>query len=264
MVELLPVMLWLDHAAGHPRNLCVSACLGLQQTYAELGIAANPRAVDVVVTNQVTDHRTYYGRQDPYWTGTTSHGHCILLLPGSGRFVDPTVEQFPELRRYQLGPICGRAVAVQGTAEQRAAFARGEFPECSAFGVRRGDLLLLYTVVDPNGAIVTQVPTIALEEAEHERSARNLASQTLALLAQPEVIGRARQAPHPRVRALLELLDGAHPDVIDGDWKFTLANDPGHRPLRLDELTARLTGPTETKTETKRWLDRMRIQRRRW
>jgi hypothetical protein len=40
--------------------------------------------------------------------------------------------------------------------------------------------------------------------------------------------------------APLWLLDGAHAEVIDGDWRFTLADDPDQRPLRLDELTDRL------------------------
>ncbi len=65
MVELLPPMLWLEHAVGHPRNMCVSSCATLHYAYTALGIETHPRAVDLVVTNRRTDTRTLYGRPDP-------------------------------------------------------------------------------------------------------------------------------------------------------------------------------------------------------
>jgi hypothetical protein len=35
-------------------------------------------------------------------------------------------------------------------------------------------------------------------------------------------------------------IDGAHPEVVDGDWKFSLMGESEPRPLRVDELTERL------------------------
>ncbi len=138
MVELLPPMLWLEHAVGHPRNLCVSSCITLHFAYAALGITAHPRAVDLVVSNQRTDQRTMYGRPNPSWSGDTFKGHCVLWLPGSGRFIDPTVEQYPEIRRYRLGPICGRIARSMATPDQHARLAAGNWsPEVmSACGAR--------------------------------------------------------------------------------------------------------------------------------
>lgn len=149
MVELLPAMLWLEHATGLPTNLCVSSCAALHFAYAQLGIDAHPRAVDLVVGNRRTDQHTMYGQSDPYWSGSTFHGHCVLWVPGSKRLIDPTVEQYPEIRRYELGPVCGRIAASMATPAQQAELARGELPPGTAIGVERQDLILLYTTVDP-------------------------------------------------------------------------------------------------------------------
>jgi hypothetical protein len=146
MVELLPPMLWLEDAVGHPRNMCVSSCVTLHYAYTALGIEAHPRAVDLVVTNQRTDTRTLYGRPDPYWSEATFHGHCVLWLPGSGRFIDPTVEQYPDVRDYGLGPICGRLAASLATPEQQARIAHGELIPGTHVGVEREDLLLYPTI----------------------------------------------------------------------------------------------------------------------
>ena len=235
MVELLPALLWLDHAQGHPRNLCVSGCVTLHHAYAALGIQALPRAVDLMVSNERTGARTLYGRPYPYWSGTTFHGHCVLWLPGSLRFIDPTVEQYPEVRRYRLGPICGRMIAAVSTAEQRAAFARGHLAAGTSIGVRREELMLLYTAVDAEFDDVVMSGRVVIDAGEDaERGGRNLASQALLLLSRPEVVDRARQAPHPRVRALLDFLADAEGFVDDaGDWRFTL---PDGATPRLDEI----------------------------
>lgn len=235
MVELLPALLWLDHAQGHPRNLWVSGCVTLHHAYAALGIQALPRAVDLIVSNQRTGARTLYGRPDPYWSGTTFHGHCVLWLPGSLRFVDPTVEQYPEVCRFRLGPICGRMVAAMSTAEQRAALERGNLAAGTSIGVKREELMLLYTAVDAEFDDVVMSGQVVIDVRDDaERGGRNLASQALLLLSRPDVVDRARQAPHPRVRALLDVLADADGFVDDdGDWRFTL---PDGTTPRLDEI----------------------------
>lgn len=239
MVELLPAMLWLEHATGLPTNLCVSSCATLHFAYAQLGIDAHPRAVDLVVGNRRTDQHTMYGQPDPYWSGSTFHGHCVLWLPGSKRLIDPTVEQYPEIRRHELGPICGRIVASMATPAQQAELARGELPPGTAVGVERQDLILLYTTVDPEfDDIVMSAPVIVDNLAEIQRAGRNLAAIALNLLCQPDVLPRARRAPHPRVRALLDLLAGAEADYDDDDeLRFILRSDPTQTPQRLDELS---------------------------
>jgi hypothetical protein len=245
VVELLPAMLWLENATGRQRNMCVSSCVTLHFTYAALGITAHPRAVDLVVVNQKTDKRTMYGRPDPYWSNTTFHGHCVLWLPGSRRFIDPTVEQYPEVRRYRLGPICGRLAASMVPPGQQHRVAAGELIPGSHIGVPREDLLLLYTAVEHEfDDVVMTGPTLTNHLTEVQRAGRNLAMQALALLIQPEVITRARQTPHPRVRALLDLLAGAQLDSDDDhELRFILREDPSRTPRRLDELTTLLPPP---------------------
>lgn len=101
MVELLPPLLWLSDMHGLPANHCVDGCMILHYAYEQLGIIAQPRAVDLVVSDQRTDKQTFYGRPDPSWDGDTFRGHCILWLPHSSRIVDATVEQYPDVRRYR-------------------------------------------------------------------------------------------------------------------------------------------------------------------
>jgi hypothetical protein len=240
MVELLPALLWLEHASGHPTNLCVSGCVTLHYAYAALGIEAKPRAVDLVVSNQRTGDRTLYGRPEPHWSGSTFHGHCVLWLPGSQRFIDPTVEQYPEVRKYGLGPICGRIAASLATPQQQAALQRGEMPAGTAIGVERMDLLLLYTTVDERfGDVVMAGSTVVENLAVARTSGWNLASEALVLLGRPDVIDRARRSPHSHVRALLDVLADADAEVDDaGDWRFNLPSDAGtgRAGRRLDEL----------------------------
>lgn len=237
-------MLWLEHAVGHPTNLCVSSCVTLHHAYAALGIEAHPRAVDLVVDNQRTERQTMYGRTDPYWTGPTFHGHCVLWLPGSKRFIDPTVEQYPEVRRYRLGPICGRLAASLATPEQQQRIAHGELVPGTHVGVQRGELLLLYTAVghEFDDIVMSGAPVIE-NLAEIKRSGRSLASQAINLLRKPEVIERGRQTPHPRVRGLLNLLANADAEInSEGNVYFVLADDPARIPRSLDELELPTTG----------------------
>ncbi|MDN5919941.1 MAG: hypothetical protein L0I76_33395, partial [Pseudonocardia sp.] len=212
MVELLPVMLWLENAVGYSTNRCAVACVTLQHAYATMGITARPVAVDLVVANERTGQRTLYGTPEPYWDGATFHGHCVLSLPASGRFIDPTVEQYPELRRYRLGPICGKLIAAQASPEQLAALRAGGagIPPGTHLGVRRNDLMLLYTTAGEEfHDVITAGATMVDNQADLERAARVLAAQALLLLADPEVIDRARTSPHPHLRVLLDRFAGA-------------------------------------------------------
>jgi hypothetical protein len=238
LVELLPAMLWLEKATGMPTNLCASSCITLHFAYAELGIPAQPRAVDLVVANQRTGKRTTYGQSDPHWVESTFHGHCILWLPETRRILDPTVEQYPEVRHYRLGPICGRIVAgMTSNREQQAQLARGQLPAGTGIGVKREDLLLLYTAVAAEyDDIVLSASLLRDDLDEVQRSARNLAAWTLDQLRRPNVIDRARRAPYPRVRTLLDLLARAEAHYDEDHLRFVLPDDPSHIPRRLDEL----------------------------
>ncbi len=240
MIELLPPLLWLSHMHGKPANHCVDGSMILYFAYAQLGILAQPRAVDLVVSNRQTDKSVYYGRPDPFWDGTTFHGHCVLWLPRSGRLIDATVEQYPEVSRHRLGPICGRLAASYGSPEQQAAISQGELPPGSHIAVERQDLLLLYTATDHQfDQVVTSSDTVRDAAERYRRAGINLASHALTFLRLPEVVDNIRQANYRRVNALLNVLGAPVDAVVDerGDYRFTMdgGNDAGQA-LRLDEL----------------------------
>ncbi|GAA2679399.1 MULTISPECIES: hypothetical protein [Actinosynnema] len=238
-VELLPPLLWLQHADGLPGNLCVGATMTLHHAYAQLGIVAEPLAVDLVVRNERTYQTTMYGRPDPYWEGRVFHGHAVLWMPRSGRLCDATVERYPEVRRYRLGPVVGRSVGYgTDTPEHRAAAERGELPAGSHIAVNRKDLLLMYTVVDDRYARVVADHAHDPELREdYRRGGVNLAAEALQLWRLPEIADRIRQAPYPRLHALLDAVGDARATVDEaGDVRFLLHTDGGELALRLDEI----------------------------
>jgi hypothetical protein len=239
MVELLPSVLWVYHMTGQRANMCVSGSMILHYAYAQLGIVAEPRAVDLVVSDERTGKRIMYGRPDPYWDGETFFGHCVLWLPGSRRFVDATVEQYPEIRRYKLGPIVGRTAAVGGGPAAQAAIDRGELPPGTHIGVQRNDMLLLYTAVHEDFRdVVTTAPVVRDNIELARRAGINLASHALALWRLPEVVDRIRQAPCPRLHTLLDAIGNAEASVDEnGDFRFALASADGHvTNQRLDDI----------------------------
>lgn len=241
LVEMLLPLLWLYHAEGLPGNVCTSGSTVLQRAYTQLGIPAQIRAVDLVVSNRRTGKRTLYGRPDPYWDGDVFHGHCLVWLPTSGRIVDATVEQYPDVRRYRLGPIIGKAVmSAGGTAEDHAAAARGELVPGTSIGVQREELLLLYTVTDARFTdIVENSPTVTGHAAEFHRAGVNLAAHALTLLRLPEVSDRARAAGYPRLTALLDTIGTADmvADPDTGDFTIAMPGPDGTElSLRLDQL----------------------------
>ena len=242
LVELLPTVWWLENAVGYSTNRCAAACVVLQHAYAAMGITARPVAVELITEDRRTGDRTRYGREDPRWDGTTFFGHCVLSLPGSGRFIDPTVEQYPEVRSYDLGPICGRTIATRGgTPEQRAAYRDGGLQPGTQLHVERGDLHLLYTTVaEGYRDVVTDGPFVRDRAAEFERAGRVVAAQALLMLAWPDVIDRAQRAPHPRVRALVSLLAGAE-IVESGDDEDVQLRLAGETTVRgFDEILDRV------------------------
>lgn len=247
MVELLMACLWLYHNRGMPANSCVNGAVMLRYAYEQFGIVAEPRAVDLAISDQRSKKNVFYGRPDPYWDGPVFHGHCVLFLPGSGRLIDATVEQYPQVRRYDLGPICGRSVAVVGgTAATRAAFAEGGvLPAGHQTAVQRGDLMLLYTLVNEQYEHVLLDSAVVRDtDSQYRRAGINLASDALLLLRREETVTRTRLAPYPRLQVLLDAVGDAEHSVADtGDIRFHLPQPDGSTvALRLDELP--LPAPT--------------------
>ncbi|OEJ28913.1 hypothetical protein AS594_35320 [Streptomyces agglomeratus] len=88
LVELVLPYLWVALADGRvPANVCVDACMTLRNAYGQLGVGAELLPVDLVIQNK-DGSGTRYGSLTPRWTGASWNGHCVLVLPDSGRFVD--------------------------------------------------------------------------------------------------------------------------------------------------------------------------------
>lgn len=232
LVELVLPHLWASIADGQlPANVCVDACLTLRNAYGQLGVRAELLPVDLTIRHKDGDG-THYGSLTPSWTGSSWNGHCVLVLPDSERFVDPTVEQFNEVRAIGDGPLIGKvALATHHTdtlVEQGAQVA-----------VQRGDLMLVYTVAGPDvtASIVEHPEEVALAE-RHRRVGVNVASMVLVALRGQGVRGRALQAPHPRLRALLRAVEDTPYEADEaGDVRFHLADQTGRAQwLRMDEI----------------------------
>ncbi|MDQ0945988.1 hypothetical protein [Streptomyces sp. V1I1] len=243
LVELLLPNLWAGIAdeVGAPANICVDSCLTLKYAYGQFGIRSELALADLVV-REANGNSVLHGTPEPSWNddGTVFDGHCILLLPDSGRHVDATVEQFEKVREQGGGPLVGRSVA--STEE----FRPGQLlPPGTRLAVQRGEIMMLYTLSHLSVAdVIDGQPWIIQNAHRHYRAGVNLASLMLQALRIPEVIGRARQAPYPRPRALLRAVGDAPQEVDDDrDLRFLLPTSDGQQHLRLDEIPLPATTP---------------------
>jgi hypothetical protein len=109
----------------------------------------------------------------------------------------------------------------------------------SHIGVRRNDLTLLYTVVSEQYTrIAEQSPLANQHAASYRKAGINLASHALTLLRLPDVLDRVRQAPYPKLQALLDAIGDAPVAPDDaGDFYVTLPGpDSVELSTRLDEI----------------------------
>ncbi|MFE9685833.1 hypothetical protein [Streptomyces sp. NPDC006285] len=232
IVELVLPFLWVALSDGRaPANICIDACLTLRNAYGQLGVRAGLLPVTVAI-RQKDGAGTLYGSLTPSWTGTEWNGHCALVLPDSERFVDPTIEQFNEVRKIGMGPMVGKVAMSTGRD--------GSLVEPGAqVMLQRGDLTLTYTVAGPEAlaSIVEHPETIAHADG-HRRTGVNTASLMLAALRAEGVRDRAMQAPHPRLHALLQAVGNAPYESDEAqDVRFRLTDQSGQEQwLRLDEI----------------------------
>ena len=241
LVELLLPNMWALIAEGAPANICVDSCLTLQHAYGQFGIRSELVLVDLAI-RKADGSGVLHGTPDPHWRedGKTFNGHCMLHLVDSGRFVDATVEQFEEVRAQGGGPLVGRMVASTHELQPGQVL-----PPGTTSGVQRGDILMAYTVSGADTAeLIDRQPWVAAHASQHHRAGVNLASLALNTLRAREVIGRARQAPYPRLRAILRALGDAPGEAdADRDVRFTLPGPDGEQRLRLDEIPLPPTTP---------------------
>ncbi|WP_189277295.1 hypothetical protein [Kitasatospora griseola] len=165
LVELVMPHLLTNISTGQPANRCVDASLTLHHAFAQFAIPSELMAVSLL-TESAGGTRRSHGSTTPSWSadGTTFHGHSVLFLPQSGRFVDATADQFAEVRRHGLGPVIGRVTA----STTKLAPGQG-LPAGAAVLVQRGDVLLRYTVADAEPLLADQ-PWMTRHAAQHRQA----------------------------------------------------------------------------------------------
>ena len=210
----------------------------------QFGIEAEILPAGVLAGVLVHDHagrRTQFATDQPYWdTDTVFVGHAVLVLPGLGKLIDPTVEQVPPIRALGVGPVIGRV-----PPEGRDALHHGG----ASFAVAREGLLIEYVPVDAeHRGVLVDAPLLVANAEKYPRSGINLATLALAALRTEDVIDRVRQAPFPGIHALLDAVGDApiEPDQV-GDMRIALTDAAGTTVnVRLDELTSRTPTPVRS------------------
>jgi hypothetical protein len=231
MTSLLPLFLDLA-ASGYgeaiPAERCVDDCLTLVHAYAQLGIRAHVRAVELVVTSASTGQSVTHGTLAPWWQDGMLHGHSVVWLPGLGHLVDVTAEQFAEIAARRAGPVIAVGPAATGGDDGTL-----------RIEVRRGDLLLTYTLAPAAmTAVLLDHPVIRAEPGGHRRRGINVASQVVAWLAERQPPERTRLIPSRRAAALVDAVrDLPERPTAAGDSRFVLPAQPGGTvTARLDDI----------------------------
>lgn len=225
-VTFLPAVLLIDHFRGRTANVCADACLALKGAYRLLGIDARITPVSVQI-EPPTGGVSVYG-QNPRWDGKIFRGHCVLWLPGLGRIVDPTIQQFPELARED-GPFIGRIGAASQAMPDELTIGTG-------VPIVRDGAQVMYRVVGDE-ALVTDSEAAAHAAALNPKGPANLAGWAVSVMAVPEVASRVREAPFPRIHALIDAITGAEVDAGPTGYRFLLPGPDGQpTPTWIDDL----------------------------
>jgi hypothetical protein len=244
LIEMLLPMLWRVKPVTITGNRSIDCSLVLAHAYEHLGIVATSCAVDLMIKDASAEEYTTVGRSDPQDADGKFDGHCVLWLPQSQRFVDAMVDQFPEVRRHQRGPVIGRTAMTSGSASLGTELVYGGIPGDMHVVVRPG-MRLLYIVVGPDPVgVVTSSPVVREAAARYRRAGVNLASHALTLFRLPPVIEKVRAARYPQLHAILEELGQAEFFVgREGDFSFAVQINGTDRVLPLDEIVPAAVDP---------------------
>lgn len=230
LVEIgLPVW-WLVLQQGNPANVCMDGALVLTVAYAQFGLTAVPKLVELVVDDRTSDHATGYGTTNPHFSAGRFVGHMGLWMPASRRFVDHSVQQFPEVRAESWLPMTV-PLASKGVTDWNQL--RG------GFAVPRGRLILTYTPLpETDNLRILSDPYVATHAAQHHRVGINVASHLLQVLRLEEFRDRAIATPHSRLHALLDTVGDAEvvPDA-QNNLRFLLPGTEHSGGVYLDHIT---------------------------
>lgn len=225
--EQLPIMglpFWyLLLADKEPANRCLDAALTLQAAYGLFGIEAVPAPAELSVP-AADGGITIYGTPQPRVEGDQLIGHAGLWLPQSRRFIDTTVQQFPELRDLNPMPV----------------FLPSEHDwddlVGNAVGAICGRTQILYRFFPFQVLDDAVADTRRRVPGGHYRAGLHLATNFLDLLRRdPDHRAKVHAGPYPELVRLMQLVGDA--EIFATDSELRIRRQDGTAVL-LDELAA--------------------------
>jgi len=209
-------------AAAH----CIDGCVTVQYALAEFGIRSEIQAVGVgISTTRAAPPRPgcAIGQSPHYNEDGTFNGHTILVIPAAGRLLDPTVQQFPRVPHTARAalPVIGPLPVPGGL---------GTEPIC----VDRADHAVLYVPLPAPGRDAWRSPVIDRRAGEYRAAGANLAAHVVDLMRMPAFRDQAARSPYPRLRRLLDALEGMTALVDRCGYRF--ADPATGRELRLADI----------------------------
>jgi hypothetical protein len=203
LIALPMVWLWNMSEDGHAAAHCVDGCLVLHNALAEYGLESEIQAVGVAITGDGPPGS--YGQAPRYSTDGSFKGHTILLVPAAARFIDPTIQQFPEIPQSARNTLPLMAQLPAGTQ-------LGE----DVFVIPRRDHTVAYLPLPAEQRRAWQDPRIDAHAAEYREAGANLAANVFDIMRHEALRDRLQQSPYPRLRTLLNALDGTKGVAGDG------------------------------------------------
>jgi len=200
---------------GHDANICVQACIHLQDAAALLGIGSVITPVKVVV-DEPHGRRAVYGSSAPVWQGPAFSGHCTLYMAGEGRMVDLTLCQFDGFQRLPY-PYIGRVVFATTSGPA--------LPTGAKLRVEVADRQLEYHVVDGGEALIRDAAPAQLAAAANPDLPGAIAAQTLDAARTLGIADRLL-ARHTRIRSLLSAIGDAPLHQAGSRVTFLLGGTP--------------------------------------
>lgn len=213
---ITPTAIWALHVADMytiDPGRCVDACLALRAAFEVFGIPSRPAAVRVGIGAVGEDparllERLHGAERAHFNADGTFNGHLVLVVPHPGVFLDPTIQQFPEVPRTAMAELP----------------AIGRLPGPGGLGMtlvlsRRQDNDCLYVPGDIENTIYGR-PEVAGKMPEIRHTGLFLASNAFDILRQPGLLEKTRKAPYPRLQRQLDLLAEAEAIVRPDGYNF--------------------------------------------
>lgn len=194
LIALAGLWLWNMSEDGHAAAHCIDGCLILHHALAEYGLGSDIQATGVAVMRGeervLYDHACY--DRDGFFDG-----HTILIVPEAGRFIDPTIQQFPEIPSSPRNSLPLMAQIPEGVRVGT-----------DIFVIPRNDHMVAYPPVPEAERYAWHHPRVDAHDAAYRKAGSILAARAFDVMRHEALRRGLEQSPYPRLRVLLEALDG--------------------------------------------------------